>query len=234
MRLFVAICIMLFTFGVLPHSAGAREGSSGKRVMKTHQKTPKRVKSRKVPVVRKRHCWCIDEAVLCGSHESQQFQNFVANQDGLERFEDGPALQRAISSGDLVALTESPYMRLSDEHLPTEYRWVRPWTRLFLEEMARAYFDEFEVPLQVNSAVRTKAYQRSLMRRNTNAAALDGPEASSHMTGATVDIAKKPMSHDQLAWARQYLKGREKSGLIEATEECHQLVFHVMVFKPKS
>ncbi len=206
--------------------AGADKRTAKKRILKK--------KLRKKQRTRRRHCWCIDEQVLCGSSESQLFQNFIANRDGLERFDDYDSLDQATGRGDLVALEETEHIHLSDKDLPIEYRWVRPWVRAFLEEMGKLYFLEFQEQVQINSAVRTREYQRTIMRGNKNAAALDGPEASSHMTGATIDIAKIPMSRFELAWVRQYLKTKEQQRFIEATEECNQLVFHVMIFKPNT
>ena len=77
-----------------------------------------------------------------------------------------------------------------------------------------------------DSAVRTQEYQWKLQEHNGNAT-----NRSSHIFGSTVDIAKKGMSRKSIQWMRHYLLRFEKMGLIEATEEFHQAVFHVMVFK---
>jgi len=59
--------------------------------------------------------------------------------------------------------------------------------------------------LQVNSAVRTVAYQRQLIEVNGNAAPAEGDIASPHLTGATIDIAKKGLTMSEVAWMRAYL-----------------------------
>ncbi len=101
-----------------------------------------------------------------------------------------------------------------------------------MADMAKAFEKRFgKGKLKINSAVRTTAYQKSLRKRNGNAAKATGDKASSHPTGATVDIAKKNLTKQQLVWVRNYLTRYEMKNMIEATEEKNQSVFHFMVFK---
>jgi hypothetical protein len=65
---------------------------------------------------------------------------------------------------------------------------------------------------------------------NGNTAPISGPKKSSHLTGATVDIAKVGLTKAELDWLRKKLLVLEAEDLIEATEEQDQLVFHAMVF----
>ncbi len=127
---------------------------------------------------------------------------------------------------DTAVVKTDPRLK-SDE----AYCYVRPWTRDFLEDFGLEYFEEFHRVIQVNSGVRDVEHQKELRRTNSNAAAISGPKASSHLTGATVDIAKMNMSAAELAWVRTKLLALERQKKIEATEERKQLVFHVMIFR---
>lgn len=165
---------------------------------------------------------------LSGSDASQKRQNQVANADDLSRIEDDEQLERFKRAKLLVPI---PSELVVDERLPEKLRFVRPWTANFLEELNREFMAEFGHALQVNSAVRTKVYQERLRTINGNAATSDGDKMSSHLTGATVDIAKLKMREVEMWWMRRRLLHLEGRGYIEATEERHQAVFHIMVFK---
>jgi len=143
---------------------------------------------------------------LHGSPTALALQNRVANREDLSRLQ-------------------------IDRRLPDEYSWARPETRLFLRKIGSDFARQFHEAIQVNSAVRTAEYQKKLRKKNGNAARGDSElTRSSHLTGATVDIAKKGMSTVELRWMRNRLIALEKAGCIEATEEHRQPVFHIMVF----
>jgi hypothetical protein len=169
-------------------------------------------------------------ASLKGSTSAMKCQNQEAAKQNLSRIIDDDTLERMKTEKDLVALPVNAHLRI-DSGLAPKYRYCRPWTANFLQDLARDYFAKFKQPLQVNSAVRTVARQRELRKTNLNAARADGPVASSHLTGATVDIAKKDCSPEGLKWLREKLLALEKAGMVEATEENQQAVFHVMVYR---
>ncbi len=116
-----------------------------------------------------------------------------------------------------------------DERLDENRRYCRPWTRDFLNDLGQAYYKQFHQPIQVNSAVRTVEQQEKLLRHNGNAAPAEGPTASSHLAGLTVDIAKHEMTRKQRKWMEDYLVRLRDLGLVEAAEERKQACFHVMV-----
>ncbi len=166
---------------------------------------------------------------LRGSKKSEKIQNKKADESDLSRIKNDTELARMKKNGRLVHIN-TKHVKV-DNDLKPKYRYVRPWTNVFLSDMGKAFYDSFGVSLQVNSAVRTVLHQKKLCKTNCNAADVSGPRASSHLTGATVDIAKIGLSKIQLKWVRKYLLNMESKKLIEATEEHAQLVFHVMVFK---
>lgn len=108
-------------------------------------------------------------------------------------------------------------------------RYARPWVNQFLEDMSAAYYREFHQPLQVNSAVRTMEQQHNLRRSNRNAAPENGDNASSHLAGITVDLAKRGLTRAQHNWIQDYLKNLRDQNLIEVAEERRQACFHVMI-----
>ncbi len=167
---------------------------------------------------------------LKGSPEALLAQNRQANREKLSRLEDEMDLALFRQKNLLVPLPQSKGVRV-DPRLDGTYAYVRPWTRRFLVDLGAKSLKRFGRPIQANSGIRTELYQRRLGRRNGNAAPVRGPKASSHLTGSTVDIAKRGMSVGQLRWMRRELLRLERLGLIEATEEFRQPVFHVMVYR---
>jgi hypothetical protein len=169
-------------------------------------------------------------APLVGSLASLERQNERDDAEGLTRIEDDAQLNAMRREGELVALPVSAQLRVNSE-LPMNRRYTRPWTAAFLVNTARAHYYRFDRPLQVNSAVRTVAYQRYLIRVNGNAAPAEGDTASPHLTGATIDIAKKGLSLSEIAWMRAYLLPLETAGKIDVEEEFYQSCFHITVYK---
>jgi hypothetical protein len=167
---------------------------------------------------------------LFGSHESLVRQNQRTEADGLTRIENDEQLNQLRRDKALVAIPVSAALRVN-EALPVNRRYCRPWTAEFLADLARAHAARFRRSLQVNSAVRTVEYQRSLMRVNGNAAPAEGDIASPHLTGAVIDIAKKGLSMSEVAWMRAYLLPLQQAGKIDVEEEFYQSCFHIAVYK---
>lgn len=166
-------------------------------------------------------------------------QNEQADIEGLQRLTE-EMLQEFVRYELLVPLPDNFLVR-TDPRLDPKYRYCQPWVLDFLLDLAEAYYFEFlggYGPIQVNSAVRTVEKQRLLtMRRlgkrlnpvyNANAAPIEGPKRSSHMTGSTIDISKLKGNTE---WLREYLWQKFDQGEIILVEENSQAVFHVMVFK---
>jgi hypothetical protein len=167
---------------------------------------------------------------LFGSHASLERQNEKTEADGLERIEDEDDLADRIAHKLLVPVPISLALTVNG-NLPVNHRYCRPWTARFLADLARSHAAEFHRPLEVSSAVRTVAYQKRLMGINGNAAAAEGDIVSPHLTGATIDIAKGPLSRDEVAWMRTRLLALEEAGKIDVEEEFQQSCFHITVYK---
>jgi hypothetical protein len=170
---------------------------------------------------------------LKGSHDSLVRQNVRSNEEGLERIQDDADLLDLRRQKQLVPLPVTPAMAV-DERLPANRRYCRPWTAQFLSDLSRIHYGRFHRSLQVNSAVRTVEYQRHLELVNGNAAPAEGEDASPHLTGATVDIAKKGLSMGEVGWIRAYLMPLQAAGKIDVEEEFYQSCFHITVYRSYS
>ncbi len=182
------------------------------------------------PVLFNRRGGLIVPPPLRGSREILVHQNTMANQEGLLRVKDDADLMELRRARQLVALPMTDEMRVAQQ-LPENRRYCRPWTHTFLVDIGRAHYAHFHQPLQVNSAVRTVAFQRRLRRTNGNAAPIAGDTASPHLTGQTIDIAKRGLSMTEIAWMRGYLLPLQQEGKIDVEEEFQQSVFHISVYK---
>jgi hypothetical protein len=169
-------------------------------------------------------------APLRGSHESLERQNARLDAEGLERIEDESDLADRIAHKLLVPIPASSALTVNAE-LSATHRYCRPWTALFLTDLARAHDAAFHRPLEVSSAVRTMEYQKQLMEINGNAAPAEGDVVSPHLTGATIDIAKDGLSRAEIVWMRRRLLALETAGKIDVEEEFRQACFHITVYK---
>jgi hypothetical protein len=167
---------------------------------------------------------------LRGSLESLVRQNQRDEAEGLVRIEDDAQLDQLEASREIVPVPASYSLRVNPD-LPLNRRYCRPWTANFLSDLARSHYVRFHRAFQVNSAVRTVAFQRALLEINGNAAPADGDIASPHLTGAAVDIGKKGMSLSELSWMRAWLLPLETAGKIDVEEEFYQSCFHITVYR---
>lgn len=167
---------------------------------------------------------------LRGSRASLLRQNERDDAEGLVRIADDAQLHEFEDEGLLVRLPAGAGL-LVNAALPMDRRYCRPWTARFLADLARSHYARFGRPLQVNSAVRTIAFQRHLELINGNAAPAEGDLASPHLTGAAVDIGKRGMTFQEIAWMRAWLLPLELEGKIDVEEEFEQACFHIDVYR---
>jgi hypothetical protein len=162
------------------------------------------------------------------SRDSLLRQNEEIDRLELPRIQNQAELEQLIASQDLVPIVAGQTLRF-DPRLDPDRRFCRPWTRDFLDDLSAAYYKQFHDQIQVNSAVRTVQVQKKLRRHNRNAAPEKGETASSHLAGITVDIQRRGMTRQQVAFVEQYMVPLKEQGLVEPEEERHQWVFHVAV-----
>lgn len=167
---------------------------------------------------------------LRATTESQLIQNQQADQDNLSRIEDSKMLERFVRLKLLTSVpadTRDYYLA----NVPSNYRYARPWAKLFIERLGDQYRARFGTKLRVTSLIRTVSLQNSLRRRNGNAASPYGEKRSTHLTGASIDISKKGMTRAQQEWMRDVLRSLREKGYIFAIEEFRQPAFHIMVYR---
>jgi hypothetical protein len=169
-------------------------------------------------------------APLKGTHEILVHQNTMADSEGLERIQDDRDLARLRAQGLLVDFPESASLRMNAA-LAYDRRCARVWTVRFAVDIARAFYARFQTPLQINSAVRTVAFQVRLQRVNGNAAGIGGDVASPHLTGQALDFGKRGMSMAEIAWMRAYLKPMMDAEKVDVEEEFQQACFHISVYR---
>jgi hypothetical protein len=166
--------------------------------------------------------------VFAGSHELLVQQNVELDKLQLPRIADDFELMKYELSKDLVPVSESDALKIAPS-LPDNRRYCRPWTRDFLEDFSQAFYNEFHIPIQVNSLVRTAQQQRTLRHHNRFAAPEAGDTASTHLTGVTADLSRRGLTKAQYQWMRDYLMPLRVAGLVDPIEES-QPVLHVVVY----
>ncbi|MFZ2522500.1 MAG: DUF5715 family protein [Minisyncoccia bacterium] len=166
---------------------------------------------------------------LAGSRETETRLNKTVDESGIVRVVDNNHLKQLIIFKLLLPLPQAVCV---DYKLDRMWRWAVPWTVYFLSDLGSEFDETFGHCLQVNSSVRTVARQLEiiLVERNRNAAPAYGERRSLHFAGTTVDIAKKNLSKPEVKWLRRKFLLLEKAGLIDATEEFGQAVFHITVW----
>jgi hypothetical protein len=168
--------------------------------------------------------------LLRARYDSQRIQNARADAENLSRIRDVPTLRKFVRLrllSPVPASTRSYYLH----GVSPSYRYLRPWSKLFLDRLSRQFHARFHRKLRVTSLIRTEHYQNGLRLRNVNAASPHGPSRSSHLTGATLDISKRHLTPSQVRWLRRVLHSLHKRSLVYAVEEFRQPTFHVMVHK---
>ena len=175
--------------------------------------------------------------VFVPSHENLRSQNVAIDEMGLPRLQDDKALRLAVDDDDLVPITENKYVRISPK-LEAKRRFYRPWVDAFLQELGQAYYEQFEEPIQVNSAVRTIRTQIKLLRWNHNAAPAHGETASAHLAGVAADLQRRGLTRPQIRFIQKFLLNYARLNMVIVEEELKQPCFHVVVtgdypFPPK-
>jgi hypothetical protein len=177
---------------------------------------------------RKHFRWLRWNPLFRPSHESLLLQNAEIDRLDLPRIQDDTELEALKADGSLVAIVPSESLKIESSLDPSR-RYCRPWTLNFVDDLSQAYYNRFHAQIQVNSAVRTVKVQRKLRRHNRNAAPAEGDTASSHLAGLTVDLQRRGMTKEQIAWMEHYLFYMKALGLVEPEEERRHWCFHIMV-----
>jgi hypothetical protein len=144
---------------------------------------------------------------------------------GVSRYFTQAEVDEAVYSGRLAALYDHAQYKVSPK-LPINRRYALPATVNFVLQLSSEFWDEFETPLMVDSAIRPATTQKWLIRRNRNAAPAYGVRASSHERGTTVDFSKK-LTQAQYQWLVYRLLYYRAIGRVLVIEE--RACLHVFV-----
>ncbi len=168
-------------------------------------------------------------SLLVANAYSQEIQNDRADAYHLSRMQNRAMIWRFYRAGylDAVPIRTSYYYL---DGIAPPYRFLRPWTKLFLDRLSEEYFERFRQPLRVTSLIRSVGEQLRLARWDPNAAEATGPDRSAHLTGAALDISKRFMSWQGEEWMRRVLFHLRQEGFLYAIEEFEEPCFHVMVY----
>jgi hypothetical protein len=172
--------------------------------------------------------WAARSPLVANAY-SQEIQNDRADAYHLSRMTNRAMIARFYRAGylDAVPIRTSYYYL---DGIAPPYRFLRPWTKLFLDRLSEEYFERFHQPLRVTSLIRTVGEQLRLARWDPNAADATGPDRSAHLTGAALDISKRFMSWQGKEWMRRVLFHLRREGFLYAIEEFEEPCFHVMVY----
>jgi hypothetical protein len=178
--------------------------------------------------IRKHFRWLRWNPLFRPSHESLLIQNAEIDRLDLPRIQDDTELEALKADGSLLAIVPTESLKIEPSLDPSR-RYCRPWTLNFVNDLSQAYYNRFHAQIQLNSAVRTVKVQRKLRRHNRNAAPAEGDTASSHLAGVTIDLQRRGMTKEQIAWMEHYLFYMKALGLVEPEEERRHWCFHIMV-----
>ena len=174
------------------------------------------------PRARHKH---VDPRLFRPSADAALRQTEVIDACGLIRIRDDRELSDMVAEGVLVPLTG---VRI-DPRLPANRRYVLPDTRVLISALSAEFNERFDASLTVTSAVRPESVQKKLRRWNRNAAPVTGEHASSHMTGATVDIARKDMTPEENRFLEGLLLPLVLDNRVIVIEERGQMCYHLFV-----
>lgn len=172
----------------------------------------------------------LDAAPLTAPPGHLHWENTAADRQDLSRIRDRRMLQRFVRARLVVPLPDAT-RTFWVAGVPDWLRVTRPWTKGFIEQLAAGLHGLFGTRLKVTSLTRTPLVQRALTTWNDNAAPADGRVRSTHLTGASVDLSKQPLSDPEVLWLRHVLRRLTRQRLLSAIEELQQAHFHVFVFK---
>lgn len=233
---FVLTFALLLSFSVLAKTE-ARE-SARASCKKVHGKCVTKKPAKKAvakpakKVVKRKFEGKLGWGTLAGSRAKLAFENRLAYELGLPRFQTLDEIQSAQSK--LVRVPDETRTFYIDDHVNRDRRYLQSWSKDYLGQLAADFMSEAggtaDYPkIKVTSMVRDMQYQRGLR----SVAQCRSPEScSTHLTGASFDISFNGMSVMQKAWMYRRLIRDRDLGLVVAIHEPFSGCFHIFVIKP--
>lgn len=152
---------------------------------------------------------------LRGSPASMERQNRVAKDVGVTFVRTFDDIERLLEAGELVRLLGNKHYDLRDG-LSSDA--ARPEVRLFVERLAKDYFENTGEKLVVTSLTRPTTAQPGNSHR-----------LSIHPTGLALDLRISQRAESR-QWIEQHLLWMEAEGLLDVTRERHPPHYHIALF----
>lgn len=151
---------------------------------------------------------------LSGSTTSMTRQNREAVRYGYSFLENSQAVSQFVERGQLVRVSATRQMELSD----VSYPYARPGVKMFLDRLSSQYVAACGEKLTITSLT------RPLNKQPANASS-----ASVHPTGMAADL-RIPNKSNCRSWLERTLLSLEGAGVLDVTRERHPPHYHVAVF----
>lgn len=105
-------------------------------------------------------------------------------------------------------------------------------SRKVFEEICKAYYEKFKVPLRVTSLTRSMDYQISLNAINSNSFRVSGKGSlPPHTSGCAFDMSRKNLSADEQNFMMTLLSTMEKNGKLDSLREgSDNACFHTFIY----
>jgi Family of unknown function (DUF5715) len=175
------------------------------------------------------HCKTVN-SYFPATPDSVPQENRVADSFKLKRYSNEREIREDFDKGILRPFTGGQ-IRCA-KSLPLYRQFALPSTIAFIAGLNYEFHGDTGGGLTLDSAIRSRRDQSWLRRHNGNAASVDGPRASSHERGTTVDISRKMDANDYAALMHR-LRYYRAIGLILVIEERHCVhIFVVPELRP--
>ena len=152
-------------------------------------------------------------------------QNAVANGMSLPRVKDRAQLRQLVEDGSLVPLPTSIALKST---VPQFRAFLHPAAAGLLADISVQFYEIWNRPITVDSAVRPIDVQRRLWRSHrVPAAPPTGPLASVHPAGLAFDIGKRTLTAQQRRWLEFRLFYLQAIGraIVEEERACFHVVY---------
>jgi hypothetical protein len=113
-------------------------------------------------------------------------------------------------------------------------------SRKLFEDICKAYYQKFNVPLRVTSLTRSMDYQIGLNKTNSNSFKVSGKGSlPPHTSGCAFDMSRKNLSAEEQNFMMTLLATMERNGKLDSLREgSANACFHTFIYpdgiEPKS
>ncbi|MDQ3089756.1 MAG: DUF5715 family protein [bacterium] len=155
-------------------------------------------------------------------------QNALANREGLTRVNNLADIRKLAAQKILIPIpNNNPNFVVKG--IPEARQYCLPWALELMSDLGKFIRSDFGKVPTLSSCVRDVNAQQALRKRQKGAAPASGPQATSHLTGATLDISTHGYSRKERAKITKALRKLRSIGAVMFLDEGNH--WHVMVSK---